>query len=175
MPETGSSCPAVMLREVAGSKTVPREDAAQRVGLGSLLQRHQVLQVGESAAVLGGRGNGLGVGLALHDARALVIHKEERLVTTVVEMRNDQRAAEGSAELVLPELRLALGRQNKIVLRVEVVVAQELPQVTVKRVGAGLRGQVQNRAGGMAKLGGVIVGLHGELAQRIGWRQHHEL
>lgn len=80
------------------------------------------------------RWDGLSIGLALHDAGSLVIHEEEGFVATVVNMRNQKRAAEGCAKLILPELRLALSRQNEIVLGVKIVVAQEFPQVSVKRV-----------------------------------------
>ena len=72
-------------------------------------------------------------------------------------------------ELVEAELRLAGGR--KVIGGIEVVVAQELPQVAVPLVGSGLGGDIQYGCSRVPKFGRVVARLHRELAQRVGRRQ----
>jgi hypothetical protein len=90
---------------------------------------------------------------ALELAQPLVAAEEEGLVL-------DDRAAEGEAELVAPELRLPVVEE---VARVQVVVAQELEDRPVEGVGAGLGDGEEDAPGGAAVLGAVAVGEHPEL------------
>ena len=94
-------------------------------------------------------------------ARALVIGEEEGLVV-------DDRAAGRAAELVLVERRARqAGRIGEEVVGVEIVVAQKLEDRAVKLIGAALDGGVDHRAGGVAELGGEVVGLDLELLYRV--------
>ena len=111
-----------------------REGPAKRIGRRTGLQRDQVLQIqaargGRSKAVVLGRGRYvLVVCQPLHLAFALIVHEEEGAVVPVIEMWING-PAERTTELVEAELRLAGG--GKVVRGIEVVVAQELPQIAM--------------------------------------------
>src|SRR5262249_39348832 len=77
-------------------------------------------------------------------------------------------AAEGPAELVLPELGLGpAGEVGDEVVGVELVVAQELEGRAVEFVGPRLDGNVHGVAGGVAVFGREVVGLHLEFLHGV--------
>ena len=77
-------------------------------------------------------------------------------------------SAERAAELVALQ---AVARRREEVARVEVVVADELEDVAVERVGAGLGHQVHRRRRVMAVARRQRAGLDLELLQRVGERR----
>ncbi len=88
--------------------------------------------------------------------------------TFAVEEEEGAVAADGSADhspvLVLDQLRDGGGEE---VARVQVVVPQEVVQIAMETVGAGLQGRVDDAAGGPSDFGGETVGLHLEFLDRI--------
>ena len=123
-------------------------------------------QLAEVAIAHGGGGHRVDRGDATAGAEAGVVEEEEGLVLTVVELRNDDRAADGHAELVLPEHGLALVGRGKDVAGIEDVIAVELEDVAMEIVRAGLRGD-GDHAGAAAELGGEDAGEGLELAHRF--------
>jgi hypothetical protein len=93
-------------------------------------------------------------------ALSLVVGEEERPVP-----RN--RSAEHAAELVPAVIRLHWVGSLKVVSGVQVLVAEELEQIAVERVGPGLGGEVDHAAIEPAELGGWAVTLDLELLNRI--------
>ena len=90
-------------------------------------------------------------------SQALVVAEEKDFVP------ND-RSTDGAAELVLPQLRLGQVLTELIRISVEGIVLKEFVSRTVKRVGAGLGNDIDNRAAGAAYLGGVVVRLNADFA-----------
>ena len=62
-------------------------------------------------------------------------------------------------------------RLFKPIGRIEFIVAEELPDVAMQAVGAGLDGGVEHRTGGTAQLGAELAGLHLELLDGVHRRQ----
>ena len=109
-------------------------------------------------------------------ARTLVIEKEKCLILAVIEMRNDYRTADRSAELVLPEF--SFGNSSGIleeICGVELVIAKEFPERPVEMVGAGLNGGIQNGSGGPSELGAKAIGLNLEFLDGVDRRADHKM
>src|SRR5579884_4291374 len=77
-------------------------------------------------------------------------------------------AAERPAELVALQ---QIVRSGEKVARVQVAIAEELEGAAMKRVRAGLRDDVHNRARATAVFGAVAIGLYAELFHGIGIRE----
>src|SRR5262249_33867378 len=82
----------------------------------------------------------------------------------VVDVRNVDRAAQGNPELVLLVGRLGA---VKVVPSIQLIVAQELVDVSVELIGAGLDAGVENGAISPSELRAVGIGLHLEFLQSI--------
>src|SRR5262249_42147790 len=114
----------------------------------------------------GGRGGGRRAG-GLPDAGGLQVAEEKSAIAAVI-VRQQNRAAEGPAELVLPELGLGpAGEVGDEVVGVELVVAQELEGRAVEFVGPRLDGDVHGVAGRVAVFGREIAGLHLEFLHGV--------
>ena len=141
--------------EPGDGNLVPREGCS---GLGI----DELLGLVQRAEVAGQRRRGgqhdLRLRDALHLPRPLVAAEEEELVF------NDA-AADGAAELVAME-HVVSGQE--IVARVDAAVAQELKQVAVQLVGAGLGHDIHGAARMQAIAGRQGVGLDAEFLQRVG-------
>src|SRR5262249_15896372 len=70
---------------------------------------------------------------------AFVTAEQEGLVLPVIQFWDEHRAAARQAELVLVELGSAGGKR---IARVEIIIAEELPQGGMEFVGAGLSDHV---------------------------------
>ncbi len=126
--------------------------------------------LGEVAAALEQRGHGGEIVFALDLAVELEREIEERLVVTVVEVRNPDGAGEIATELVAAEFRFGgeAGAGVEVVDgRVEEVVADVVERGSVEAVGAVLDGEVDDAAGEAAILGAVVGGLHAELLNGV--------
>src|SRR6185437_8595622 len=104
------------------------------------------------------------VRLSLAVPEALVIDKEESLVLV-------DGSAKRSAELVLLQ-RFRGGRE--IVGRVKDIVAQELPERSVKSVGAGAGNDISGRTEALSELGAGVVSQNLELGDGIHRRPENE-
>src|SRR6185437_5660473 len=80
-------------------------------------------------------------------------------------MRDNDRAADGAAELMPVEI---IGASGKVGAGVEVAVAQELERVAMKLRGASPGNDVNDGPGALAELGIVVAGLDTELLHRVG-------
>src|SRR5439155_25132693 len=110
-------------------------------------------------------------GRGLKDARRLVVPEEESPVASVVDLRNNDGAANRGAELVLaePTLCQAAGVLEEVG-GVELIVSDELPGRAVHPVRARLDGGVQHGATGASQLGTEVAGLNLELLDGVdGW------
>ena len=131
---------------MAGSKIVPRGNARPRMSgpTRAALQTDQVREVGEAAGPLPRGGHGLVPDPGLLDQRALVVGEPEGLAL-------HDGTAGGEAELVGNVFALLHARPvREEVVRVERVVAVELPGAAVELVAAGLERGVEHRAAGTA-------------------------
>jgi hypothetical protein len=95
---------------------------------------------------------------------AFIGEEEEGLVAPVVEVRNEDGAADSDTELILPQ---RIDRGEEVIPGVEGRVAEELPDGAVELVGAALGDDVDDAAGDLAELGKVVMGLHLELLNVI--------
>src|SRR5262249_17509076 len=101
----------------------------------------------------------------LANPRALVVPEDEGLVLP-------DGPAGGEAELVLAERPFAeSGCVGKEVSGVQLVVAEELPQVPVKLVGPALESGVQRRAARAPEFRAVVGRFHFELGNRVDRRE----
>src|ERR1700735_568248 len=103
-----------------------RHGAAKSIGFGSGLSLDEVLEVGVTAAALRLAGNGPSKNRALHAAKTFVVSEEKHFVEAAEQLRDDDRATGGEAELVLAEFAL----RNRVsvleeVRGVEFVVAEK--------------------------------------------------
>ena len=119
---------------------------------------------GEVARAVGGRGHHSGLGERLALAQTLVGEQPEQAVFL-------QRPAHRCAELIPLEQRDRSVAAIKVVLGVELGIPQELEHRAVKRVGAGLGGDVDLRDRATV-LGLEDPRLHLELLERVKRRQH---
>ena len=109
-------------------------------------------------------------------ARTLIVEKEKCLIPAVIEVRNDYRTADRSAELVLAEF--SFGNSSGILKKVgsvELVIAKEFPECSVEMVGAGLNGGIQNGSGGPSELGAKAIGLNLEFLDGVDGRADHKM
>ena len=90
--------------------------------------------------------------------------KEEGAVLAIIELRNRERTAGRSAELVLPQGRAGCLEEAA---RIHHLVAQELPKVAMVLVGSGFRDHAHCSSGGAAVLGQIVMPLALELLNRI--------
>jgi len=115
------------------------------------------------------------VGAALDHAPPLKVAEEERLVSVLVVVRQNHRAADVEAKHVIAQFRCRCAcRVDEIVHRVQVVVAEEFPRTAVEILGAGLEGQAEGRAGIESVLSGIVRGEHPELGNRVDGRHDVE-
>ncbi len=121
---------------------------------------------GAAEAALGrsGQGGCLGAGTGL--TKTFVVEEEEDLVFM-------ERTAEGTAELVLVQGRLAADIGLEIAACVQIGVAKKLPYPAVKLVGAVAGNDVDGGAAGAAILRAHVVGDHLKLGDRIGGQLDH--
>ena len=75
-------------------------------------------------------------GLCLPNSQAFVIHKEEGAIPAVVNMGDDNRAAEGKSKLILLVRSDRLIRRVEEIFGVELLIAQELVHAPVKLIGS---------------------------------------
>ena len=97
-------------------------------------------------------------------SQAFIVDEEESAAPAIVEMRDEDRSAQGSAELVL-----LISRPDAVkeVPPIQLVVAQELVHVSVKLVGSRFDAGVENRPVSSAELCAVGVRLHFEFLQGV--------
>ena len=125
-----------------------RELSAQAIAGGSAVIGDEVLQIAEAAAVHACGRNSADCLRWSHDARALIIEEEEGLVSSIVELRNEHWPTDRSAKLVLTILGLRLTLLlGEVVVCVEGVVADVLPDIAVKLIGSGTDDRVDDAAG----------------------------
>src|SRR5205085_5970325 len=98
---------------------------------------------------------------------ALIVERPESLVL-------DQRTADDRPELVSPQSILGIARGagrdakiEKVILRVEFVIAQKLEQGAMQAVSAALHRHADHRPAAEAVFGRISVGLDPELLQRL--------
>src|SRR5208337_2139223 len=115
-----------------------------------------------------GRRDGTAQNGSLNPAESFVVREEEKLVLAIEYVRNDYRSANGRSKLVLPEFALLdVVRIFKEVRRIQFVVAEKFPARTVKLVGTGLDGGIENSGARPAKLGAEVRGLHLEFLNGV--------
>ena len=105
-------------------------------------------RAGEIPGAFGQRRNAEEVSQRLPGSLAIVISEEKRAVFY-------DRAAHGSAELILPKGRSRSGQSEEI-FRLEHVIANKFVRGTVQLVGSGLRDHVDHRARFPSELGAVV-------------------
>ena len=103
-------------------------------------------------------------GVAVRTAETFVGEKEQCSVLSLVQLRNNYRAASRYTKLVLAE-RVASWQEE--VAGVELLITQELPCRAVKCIGSSFRKHVDNAAGDAAKFRQIVVGLYLELLDVI--------
>jgi hypothetical protein len=100
----------------------------------------------------------------LAEPHALVVAEKEGFVLS-------DGSAEGPAELVPPEFAFRFAKRIlKEVRRIELVIPNELPNVTMELIGSGLHAGIQDRSAGAAKFRPESVGLQFELTHSINRR-----
>src|SRR5208337_980863 len=127
----------------------------------SLLFGEKFREIGITTAPLESRGNRISGSKSLTDARAFVIREEESFAAP-------NRAADGETELVLAIF--AFGNASRIfkeVRCVQLVIADELPDSSVKLVGSSLDGSIQDSAARTSHLRTIVVGLDLEFLNSI--------
>ncbi len=108
--------------------------------------------------------HGVGAGLAEDDAVGFDVTEEKEVIF-------EDRAADGTPELVLPVLRLGL---REVIHGVQHIIAPVLPQVAMQSIGAALDRGIDHAARRVTELRIVVAGLDFELCQCIGRRLYHE-
>src|SRR5581483_1893941 len=114
-------------------------------------------QGSQVASTLGGGWDSGDYGRPAAAAGALIVAKEEKFVL-------DDRPADRSAKLIPAQRQV---RAREAVVGIELVVAQILKQRSVKTVGAGLCGSLQQCASDRSKLRVIVAGRDLEFLQRI--------
>ena len=102
--------------------------------------------------------------------KRVLIAEEELRALPLGKVRDDNRAADGAAELMAVE-GILCACWRKIGLGIEVAVAQKLECIAVELIASGLGDDIYHRAGALAKLGVVVAGLHAEFLQRVRERE----
>ena len=135
--------------------------------VGEIRAAHEAAQLipGRSCRQIGEITGAIGIGRHSDDAGvdtlrlpgSLVIEEEEELVAA-------NRAAEGAAELVLPE---GAARRREIIARIEIGIAQELEGVAVKFIGSGFGDNADLAAAVLAILRVEVAGDDAELRDRV--------
>lgn len=96
-------------------------------------------------------------------AAAFVDVKEEGFVLAVVDLGDDERAAEAGAVFVALEgAELAAAGVGEVAIGIHAAVAEEFEDAAVEGIGAGLGGDGEDAAAGAAVFGAVGVGLDTE-------------
>src|SRR5262249_19761979 len=107
-------------------------------------------------------------GVHVARARALPADKEERLVLPVIELRNENRAAEVGAKLVaLQEIR----NRREEIPSIKFAIAHKLKCSAVRLIGPRFGHRVHHRARVIAVLRAEITGLDAKFLQRIRERE----
>src|SRR5690606_20859342 len=101
------------------------------------------------------------------------VHPSQVLAETLVKAEEESlvppyRPPCRDTELVVPQQRLRPpGSVGEEVARIELVVAEELIERAVQRIGPGLQAEVDHTAGSTVEFGGEVVGLDLELLRRV--------
>ena len=128
-------------------------------------------QARKVASVLRRRGVGGGIGQRAGVADPLHIEHEECLVFAVIDLRNAHRPIHYESRLVpAHDAAGAFGRVSGETVGIQFVVAEKLVQRSMKRVGTALQHGVHNRAGAVAVLRIIRVGLDRDLLDGVGRR-----
>src|SRR6516162_7968344 len=104
------------------------------------------------------------------NTKALIIHKEEGLISAVINMWDVDGRAERSSELILLIGRSPLPYRIEIIARIQYVVLQKAPGTAVNIVCPGFDDGVNDGAISTPKLCTVGVRLDLKLLQSIHWR-----
>src|SRR5271170_6559813 len=125
-----------------------RELSAQAVAGRSAVIGDEVLQIGKAATRHACGRNSTSCLRGSHDARALVVEEKEGLVSSIVELGNEHRPTNRSSKQILTILSLRLILLlGEVVVGVEGVVADVLPDIDVKLIGSGTDDSIDDSAG----------------------------
>src|SRR5215831_3077030 len=101
-------------------------------------------------------------------AKAFEIDEEECFITALIQLRQHDRSADGSAELVVSQLGTLLSRTIlKEIVGIQLVVAKELVKGPVQFIGAGFDADIDNSSGTPSKFGRVVIRRYTKLLGRI--------
>src|SRR5690348_5804203 len=127
----------------------------------------------ELTAILAGRRDGLVVNPALNEFAPFHVVEEECFIAVlVVDLRNEYRTADVETESVEPQFgRLGTRCIKEVGIRVECIIAEELPGPSVKILRPRLEDHGHGRAGRKPELRAVVRSELAELRDGIYGRQ----
>src|SRR5712675_415722 len=126
--------------------------SAEGIGLSSGLTGDEIREISVPAVPFQDCGDGSGQNCSLNASESLVVTKEKKFVTTIVQFRDYDGSPCRESELILTKFALWYPTSIfKKISGVEFVVAEELPCRAMELIGSGLYRGVQNSSSGTAE------------------------